>query len=114
MVALHRKYGRLGLEIVAFPCNQFGEQEPGSEEDIAEFTRSREVAFTVMGKIDVNGPTAAPVYKFLKAASKTGDPRWNFDIYYIVSRHGDVTAYNGISPKQLDSTISQALEDAEL
>ena len=75
MVSLHRKHGSRGLEIVAFPCNQFGGQEPGSAEDIAEFTATREVAFTVMAKIDVNGPAAAPIYKFLKKASNTGDPR---------------------------------------
>ena len=113
MVSLHRKHGSRGLEIVAFPCNQFGGQEPGSAEDIVECTATREVAFTVMAKIDVNGPAAAPIYKFLKKASNTGDPRWNFDVYFIVSKHGDVSAFN-VSPIQLDNIIGEALEDPDL
>ena len=78
-----------------------------------EFTRPREVEFTVMEKIFVEGAATAPVYKFLKEKTSTPQIRWNFDRYFIVSKHGDVTAYN-VSPIQLDKIIGEALQDPDL
>ena len=71
MVALHRKYSAQGLSIVAFPSNQFGYQEPGSDADIKAFAASRGASFNLMSKIDVNGPRASPVYKYLKSVTRS-------------------------------------------
>lgn len=65
--ALWEKYRDRGLQIVGFPCDQFGHQEPGSDEEIAEFCRiNHGVTFPLMQKIEVNGPGAHPIYKYLK------------------------------------------------
>jgi len=67
--ALYRKLHGKGLEILGFPCNQFGAQEPGSEDEIASFCEvNYGVTFPLFAKIDVNGADAAPLYKFLKKA----------------------------------------------
>jgi len=65
-------YDRLaprGFEVLAFPCNQFGGQEPGSKEEIRSFVNGYGVRFPVFGKIDVNGPNTHPLYKFLKSGT---------------------------------------------
>ena len=70
--ALYQKYKDRGLAIVGFPCDQFSHQEPGSDEEIAEFCRlNHGVTFQLMKKIDVNGPAESPVYTYLKAAAPT-------------------------------------------
>ena len=70
--ALYQKYKDRGLAIVGFPCDQFAHQEPGSDEEIAEFCRiNHGVTFQLMKKIDVNGPDEAPIYTYLKAAAPT-------------------------------------------
>ena len=66
--ALWNKYKDRGLQVIGFPCDQFGHQEPGSDEEIAEFCRiNHGVTFPLMQKIEVNGPDAHPIYKYLKA-----------------------------------------------
>jgi glutathione peroxidase len=66
--ALYRDAKDRGLEVVGFPCNQFREQEPGTDAEIQEFCKTTyDVTFPVFGKIDVNGPTAAPLYEYLRA-----------------------------------------------
>ena len=68
--ALHLGDGGRGLQVLGFPCNQFGEQEPGSDADIQEFCKtSYDVTFPVLAKIDVNGPDAEPLYRYLRAAA---------------------------------------------
>ena len=68
--ALYQKYKDQGLTIVGFPCDQFAHQEPGSNEEIAEFCRlNHGVTFQLMSKIDVNGPNANPVFEYLKSAA---------------------------------------------
>ena len=68
--ALYQKYKDQGLTIVGFPCDQFAHQEPGSNEEIAEFCRlNHGVTFQLMSKIDVNGPDANPVFEYLKSAA---------------------------------------------
>jgi glutathione peroxidase len=66
------------VEILAFPCNQFGSQEPDSDAKILQFARGKGVEFTMMSKINVNGPTASPVYKYLKRVAGPGAISWNF------------------------------------
>jgi glutathione peroxidase len=70
--ALYQKYKDQGLVILGFPCDQFANQEPGSDEEIAEFCRlNHGVTFPLMKKIDVNGKEAHPIYEFLKAQAPT-------------------------------------------
>jgi glutathione peroxidase len=92
--ALQRRYGDKGFTVLGFPCNQFGAQEPGDAEEIASFCKlSYDVSFPVMGKIDVNGDEAAPLYKHLKdeAPGLLGSKRikWNFT-KFLVDRSGKV------------------------
>jgi len=76
--ALHRELAPRGFTVLAFPCNQFGAQEPGSPGAIAEFCRTRfDVTFPVFQKVDVTGPERSPVYALLEA-QLGAVPRWNF------------------------------------
>jgi len=92
--ALYKKLHGKGLEILGFPCNQFGEQEPGSEAEIESFCEvNYGVTFPMFAKVDVNGDTAAPLYKFLKK-EKPGllgseAVKWNFT-KFLVDRNGKV------------------------
>ena len=92
--ALYENLHGKGLEILGFPCNQFGAQEPGSEEEIASFCEiNYGVTFPMFAKIDVNGDDAAPLYKFLKKA-KLGllgseAIKWNFT-KFLVDKDGNV------------------------
>jgi glutathione peroxidase len=92
--ALQRKYQDRGFTVVGFPCNQFGAQEPGNAEEIANFCKlTYDVSFPVMGKIDVNGDQAAPIYQYLKdeAPGLLGSKgiKWNFT-KFLVNRAGKV------------------------
>lgn len=94
--ALHEKYGKEGLAVVGVPCNQFGKQEPGTSEEIAEFCeKNYGVKFDMLGKVDVNGENAAPLYKTL--TDKKTDPKfggkipWNFE-KFLFNRDGQVVA----------------------
>lgn len=91
---LYRKYKDKGLVILGFPCNQFGKQEPGTEEEIAEFCKvNYGVTFPMFSKIDVNGENAHPLYKYLKQKApgilSTQDIKWNFT-KFLVDREGNV------------------------
>jgi glutathione peroxidase len=87
---LQDKYHDKGLTVVGFPCNQFGGQEPGSEEEIVKFCKSKyDVSFDLFSKIDVNGDAAAPIYKELTA--KDGPIKWNFE-KFVIGRNGEVVA----------------------
>jgi glutathione peroxidase len=92
--ALWRKYQDRGLEVIAFPCNQFGAQEPGDAAEIANFCSLKyDVTFPLMAKIDVNGDGAAPLYGWLKAQAPGlfGSQRvkWNFT-KFLIGRDGKV------------------------
>ena len=113
--ALYQKYKDQGLVIVGFPCDQFAHQEPGSNEEIAEFCRiNHGVTFPLMGKIDVNGENAHPVFAYLKeiaqpegskglkakatallfkaiskSVEKESDIKWNFT-KFLINRDGSV------------------------
>lgn len=94
--ALHAKYAKEGLAILAFPCNDFGGQEPGNEETIKKFARKNYgVEFDLFSKIAILGKDAAPLYKFLtsKEASpgKADDVKWNFE-KFIIGRDGRIVA----------------------
>ena len=87
----YNEYHEKGLEIVDIPCNQFGSQAPGSDEEIHTFcTSSYSTTFPQMTKSDVNGDRQIPLYKFLKAQKGAeGDIRWNFT-KFVIDRKGDV------------------------
>lgn len=112
--ALHREYGDQGLEILAFPCNQFGNQEPGDAEEIKNFcTLNYDVSFPLMGKIDVNGKDADPLWEFLreeKGGLLGSRIKWNFT-KFLVDRDGNVVARHGpaVKPEQLKSEIEELL-----
>ncbi|MFF9063495.1 glutathione peroxidase [Streptomyces sp. NPDC101213] len=91
---LHRRYGPRGFAVLGFPCNQFGQQEPGSPEEIREFcSTTYDVTFPLFEKVDVNGPRRHPVYEILTAAHDergvAGDVEWNFE-KFLVSPDGVV------------------------
>jgi glutathione peroxidase len=103
---LYETYADSGMfEILAFPCNQFGEQEPDAEEEIAEFCEDKNVQFQMMEKIAVNGREAHNVYKYLK--QKFGPTRvtWNFGTYYLISPGGSVEVFNNVSPNDLSILV---------
>jgi glutathione peroxidase len=112
---LHRKYKARGFEVLAFPCNQFGGQEPGDAEEIGNFcTLTYDVTFPVFGKVAVNGTEAHPLYKFLKRA-KSGSLglktiKWNFT-KFLVDRNGAVIGrYSPMTPpEELDAIIEALL-----
>ncbi len=92
--ALWRKYKDRGFEVVAFPCNQFGGQEPGDAGEIESFCKVNfGVSFPLMGKIEVNGDAATPLYQWLKAEAPgifgTQKVKWNFT-KFLIGRDGKV------------------------
>jgi glutathione peroxidase len=92
--ALHEQYESKGLVVLGFPCNQFGAQESGGEDEIASFCEMNfGVSFPLMGKIDVNGEDAAPLYKWLseEAPGLLGSKaiKWNFT-KFLVGKNGQV------------------------
>ena len=92
--ALHQKYHARGLAVLGFPCNQFGAQEPGTEDEIASFCEVNfGVTFPLFAKVDVNGDAAAPLYRHLKSAKPgllgSEAIKWNFT-KFLVDRKGTV------------------------
>ena len=91
---LHKSYAGKGLAVLGFPCNQFGSQDPGADGEIAEFCQMNYgVSFPMMGKIDVNGPAAHPLYKWLAAEAPgllgSKAIKWNFT-KFLVGKDGQV------------------------
>jgi len=134
--ALYQKYKDRGLVVIGFPCDQFAHQEPGSDEEIAEFCRlNHGVTFPLMSKIDVNGESEHPVFTFLKAAAPTeeykgfkakatqklfnkisssvtkdSDIKWNFTKFLIARDGSTVTRFAPTTkPEDIDSKIAKLL-----
>lgn len=114
---LHDHYASQGLVVLAFPCNQFGMQEPGSHDEIAQFCiLNYGVTFAVMEKCEVNGDAAHPLFKWLKQEKPglfgTEGIKWNFT-KFLVDRRGNVVGRYApqVSPEQLQETIEQLLRD---
>lgn len=114
LTQVYNKYKDQGLEILAFPCNQFGFQEPGSNSQIKDFACTRfKAEFPIFDKIDVNGPFTAPVYQFLKSSSGglLGDlVKWNFE-KFLVDKNGKVVEryLPTTSPLQIENDIKKLL-----
>ena len=92
--ALYRKFKDQGFEVVAFPCNQFGAQEPGNAEEIATFCKlTYDVTFPLMAKVDVNGDDATPLYQWMKGEAPglmgSKSIKWNFT-KFLIDREGKV------------------------
>ena len=132
---LYKKYEDQGLVILGFPCNQFGEQEPGSNEEIHSFcTRNYGVTFPIMDKIEVNGEHTAPLYQYLKAEKADefidvpedhkfyqffkefhggdwgSDISWNFN-KFLIDRNGHLVGRyaSPTTPEELDSKIAKLI-----
>lgn len=91
---LFQDYAARGFFVLGFPCNQFGAQEPGSDDDIADFCSSEYgVSFPMFSKVEVNGPDAHPLYKklteFADSDGEAGDVKWNFE-KFVVSDSGEI------------------------
>jgi glutathione peroxidase len=113
--ALHQQYKDRGFSVIGVPCNQFGGQEPGTAEEIAEFcSTSYDVSFPILEKTDVNGPARHPLYQDLTAVAdadgEAGDIKWNFE-KFLVAPGGKVTRFRPqVAPD--DPTVVAAIEAA--
>jgi glutathione peroxidase len=112
---LHNKYKDKGLQIIGFPCNQFGHQDPGSNDEIQEFCQMNYgVSFPMFAKIDVNGDNTHPLYQHLKteAPGLLGSEKikWNFT-KFLVNKNGEVIKRfaPATKPEKLESAIKSAL-----
>ena len=112
---LYRRYKDRGFVVLAFPCNQFGHQEPGSESEIQQFCTTRyDVSFPVFAKIEVNGANTHPLYRYLKNEKSgvlgTKAIKWNFT-KFLVGRDGHVVRRYAPAdkPESLTGDIEQLL-----
>lgn len=97
------------FEILAFPSNQFGAQEPEECPVIKRFATNKGVDFRMMYKIDVNGDDAHIVYKYLKAKAGPSFINWNFATYFVISPEGTVRSYSGVEPHDLKELVDELL-----
>lgn len=91
LVQLQRKFNAQGFNVLAFPCNQFGDQEPGTMREIIQFAENYGAKFPLFSKIDVTGERASSVYEFLTGSSGN-TPKWNF-CKYLVDKDGHVKQF---------------------
>ncbi|MFW5331793.1 glutathione peroxidase [Hydrogenophaga sp. ZJX-1] len=111
---LHQTYGPRGLVVLGFPCNQFGSQDPGSNDEIATFCqRNFGVSFPMMSKIDVNGPEAHPLYQWLAAEAPgllgSKAIKWNFT-KFLVGKDG--TVIRRYAPQDAPEKLAKDIEAA--
>jgi glutathione peroxidase len=112
---LYEKYRDKGVEVLGFPCNQFGKQDPGSNSEITEFCQlNYGVSFPMMGKIEVNGSGADPLYKHLKkeapGALGTRGIKWNFT-KFLINAEGEVVKRYAptVKPQDIEADIEALL-----
>ncbi len=111
--AIYKKYHDKGFEILAFPCNQFGEQEPGTNAEIKQFCSTKfDVTFKLFDKIDVNGKNRTALYKLLTNNNVTGsgDIGWNFE-KFLISKNGDIIARYPSKVEPTSDKIVSAIEE---
>ena len=113
---LYSKYSNKDFEILAFPCNQFGAQEPGSNEEIKEFCDNNfNVSFKIFDKINVNGSSASPLFKHLKNEAKgvmgSEAIKWNFTKFLIDNNGSVIKSYSPqTTPDKIDKDLSKILD----
>ena len=113
---LYSKYSNKDFEILAFPCNQFGAQEPGSNEEIKEFCDINfNVSFKIFDKINVNGSSASPLFKHLKNKAKgvmgSEAIKWNFTKFLIDNNGSVIKRYSPqTTPDKIDKDLSKILD----
>ena len=116
LTELYKKYKDNGLEILGFPCNQFGRQEPGTPQEIKDFVKKYDVTFKLFSKCDVNGPNAHEVYNYLRRNSslynsetdKVGEIIWNFG-KFLVNKDGSKVQY--FPPKVVPADLEKPIQD---
>ncbi len=115
---LHERYGERGLSVIGFPCNQFGGQDPGADEQILGFCQKNYgVSFAMMGKVEVNGPGAHPLFQWLTRSAPgilgTQAIKWNFT-KFLIGKDGQVIKRYGSmdKPESLQADIESALARA--
>ncbi|MCC5826523.1 glutathione peroxidase [Alkalimonas sp.] len=111
--ALYQTYKDRNFVILAFPCNQFGGQEPGSDQDIQQFCQlNYGVSFPVMAKVQVNGPEAEPLFEFLKNQArgllKTRAIKWNFTKFLVNAKGEVVKRY---APRTKPLALRQSIDE---
>ena len=111
---LHEQYGKKGLVVLGFPCNQFGAQDPGSNDEIASFCQlNYGVSFPMMSKIDVNGPQAHPLYQWLTKEAPgflgSGSIKWNFT-KFLIGKDGEVI--KRYAPQDPPASLAKDIEAA--
>ncbi|MEP3420864.1 MAG: glutathione peroxidase [Erythrobacter sp.] len=109
---LYQQFKDKDFEVLGFPCNQFGAQEPGNADEIAEFCKVNfGVTFPLMKKIDVNGPDASPLYDWMKSEKKglmgSTSVKWNFT-KFLINRDGAVVKRYG--PQDTPKSIAKDIE----
>lgn len=109
---INEKYNEQGFEILAFPCNQFGGQEPGSNEEIADFCSvNYGVTFKLFDKIDVNGKNRSPLYERLitDTVTEAGDVKWNFE-KFLIDKKGNIVKRFLTKVKPSSNDVIAAIE----
>lgn len=111
---LHKAYGGKGLVVLGFPCNQFGAQDPGSNDEIAQFCElNYGVSFPMMEKIDVNGPAAHPLFQWLTAEAPgflgSKGIKWNFT-KFLIGKDGQVL--KRYAPQEPPAALAKDIEAA--
>jgi glutathione peroxidase len=112
---LHKEYGPRGLAVIGFPCNQFGSQDPGSNDEIAQFCQlNYGVSFPMMAKVDVNGPAADPLFDWLRSEAPgilgSKAIKWNFTKFLVGKDGRVVKRYAPMDkPESLKGDIEAAL-----
>ena len=112
--AIHEKYKGRGFAVLGFPCNDFGKQEPGSNEEIKQFCSSKyNVTFPLFDKIHVKGPEQHPLYTALsgKESPFPGDVKWNFG-KFLIGRDGKIVKRFDSAAKPESPEVTQATESA--
>ena len=117
--ALYQQYKDQGLIVIGFPCNQFGSQDPGSNDEIGAFCQKNYgVSFPMMAKVDVNGKDAHPIFEWLrkqKGGLLTDDIKWNFTKFLIDNKGQVIDHYAPTTkPEAIKTDIEQALVAASL
>lgn len=112
--ALYQKYKDQGLVVLGFPCNQFGGQEPGTNEEIKQFCSSKySVTFPLYDKLEVNGANRHPLYDFLAGEKSPfpGDIKWNFG-KFVISRDGKIAKRFGSSTAPESEDLTKEIQAA--